>query len=391
MKPAEAWCPGGTLTPQDGWWSPAVITKDTASFSEDTPVFECPAKEEMCVATGNVTPGAAFACAPGHAGVLCASCEDGFLLKHQRCQECTKLQMSLPAIVAVVTLFVAAIGVVFFNVSLRRRGAEMMKNLHAMRKHLAWKHKQQRRQHRRASLAGDAGAAPGVLAQYAVQLKAKMVSAVRVSVKAALDGNFGSEIMRITINAAKVVSHLTGTLSYCLYFPAAMDGLRAAYAMLAIDIFSESNMPCIFPSFDFYTKLEIAMAAPFLISFAVSAGGIAWAARHHHHRRRGKIEMRRSVLARERSRGSHESTVKTGLWKAAPITLFILDLIYPAVTRTLLEFYTCRDLRTGPCVTCDAGEESSPPGHWLEADYRYMLFSEPVFLHVFANRLCIFL
>ena len=33
-----------------------------------------------------------------------------------------------------------------------------------------------------------------------------------------------------------------------------------------------------------------------------------------------------------------------GLWKVAPIILFLIDLLYPSITRTLLQFATCRDL-----------------------------------------------
>ena len=54
-------------------------------------------------------------------------------------------------------------------------------------------------------------------------------------------------------------------------------------------------------------------------------------------------------------RGSHDSIVKTGLWNVAAPILFVLDLIYPNVTRILLQYATCRHL--------------GKAGWWLEASY----------------------
>ena len=47
MKPTDAWCPGGTLVPQNGWWSPAAITNDASPFSHGADVFECPELAEL--------------------------------------------------------------------------------------------------------------------------------------------------------------------------------------------------------------------------------------------------------------------------------------------------------------------------------------------------------
>ena len=58
-----------------------------------------------------------------------------------------------------------------------------------------------------------------------------------------------------------------------------------------------------------------------------------------------------------------------GLWLSAPLTLFALDLIYPLVTRTTAQFFTCRDLET-PHDGDPHNDDGVPSGWWLEADYR---------------------
>ena len=80
-----------------------------------------------------------------------------------------------------------------------------------------------------------------------------------------------------------------------------------------------------------------------------------WAARTRKQRQRNRITVTKSVLNAEMKRGSHGSTVRMGLWKVASVGLFFIDLVWPTVTRTLLQFNTCRDL----------GES----GFWLEADF----------------------
>ena len=64
-------CPGGVLTPQDNWWSPAVLSPEDASsaaFEEDTLLYLC--LGSMCYANvsdaGVHTPLTAFRCANAH-------------------------------------------------------------------------------------------------------------------------------------------------------------------------------------------------------------------------------------------------------------------------------------------------------------------------------------
>ena len=72
-------------------------------------------------------------------------------------------------------------------------------------------------------------------------------------------------------------------------------------------------------------------------------------------RSRHTIMVSPSDLERERKRGSSDSTLKMGLWKAAAPALFILDLIHPTITRTLCAYFVCRNLGSA--------------GWFLEADY----------------------
>ena len=67
-----------------------------------------------------------------------------------------------------------------------------------------------------------------------------------------------------------------------------------------------------------------------------------------------------------------------GLWLSAPLTLFALDLIYPLVTRTTAQFFTCRDLET-PHDGDPHNDDGVPSGWWLEADYRPVTILSRIF------------
>ena len=47
--------------------------------------------------------------------------------------------------------------------------------------------------------------------------------------------------------------------------------------------------------------------------------------------------------------------LKTALWKASFSILYAVDLLFPLITRTLFQYFTCRDLKGA--------------GRWLEADH----------------------
>ena len=86
----------------------------------------------------------------------------------------------------------------------------------------------------------------------------------------------GGEDFRILLNAAKVVTHLYGTLQYCIFWPAAMDGLRNFAAFVTIDVFTAAKTPCIWASFNYLDKIVLVAGAPFAATVLLLAGGVAW-------------------------------------------------------------------------------------------------------------------
>ena len=110
-------------------------------------------------------------------------------------------------------------------------------------------------------------------------------------------------------------------------------------------------------SFDFYTRCQIAIFAPVATTAAITLGCVVWATCRPKQERTRK---RFVDIHHAKHRGSHGSHVKEGLWAAAPVVLFFLDLVYPLVTRTLCAFFSCRDLGVA--------------GFWLEEDYSVHCF-----------------
>ena len=140
-----------------------------------------------------------------------------------------------------------------------------------------------------------------------------------------------------------------GTLTYCLVFPTAMVHLQSMANLFAFDVVAESKVPCWVTEFSYYKRIQLAIAAPFLITGAIVGASILWA-RWYPPAPQRRTGGRHAALESRREEGC----CARGLWKAAPYALFCLDFLYPAITRTLLQFFTCRDL--------------GKAGKWLEAD-----------------------
>ena len=138
---------------------------------------------------------------------------------------------------------------------------------------------------------------------------------------------------------------------FCVVFPSSMKFLITMFSTFALDVFSDTKLPCVLTRFTFYDRLMVAMLTPVCIVVVVVSGGIAWAYCHRKRRKRMKIVD----FSFAKRRGSEKSVVVRGLWSAAPIALFLIDLTYPSVTKTLCSFFVCRDL--------------GPAGWWLEEDY----------------------
>ena len=134
-----------------------------------------------------------------------------------------------------------------------------------------------------------------------------------------------------------------------------MQPLLEMARFLALDFFTQFKLQCVIKSFNFYTRVEIAVVAPVAFAALVVLVCVLLAMRRQGQRRRQAIMPSHSTVEREKRRGSHGSAVKSGLWTAAPIVLMTIDLVFPTITRTLCQYFTCRSL--------------GGAGRWLEADY----------------------
>ena len=226
-------CDGEKLAPQMGYWSPTAHTGDTeAQFEADTELFECLTCASCNVTEPppngtRVTPASAFQCATGHAGVLCAKCEQGWYFKRKKCRRCDAEFVSSGAFVAIACLLGAALVHLLYKLVLRRYAVPILEHLHLVRRDLDGarykrrrKLKRQRRRKRRKRKRGfgkqrghnvvDDGEEEeeetSAAGHYVAMFVTVAVHAVHASVKSAKRGlMFGtSESFRILINTAKV-------------------------------------------------------------------------------------------------------------------------------------------------------------------------------------------
>ena len=143
-----------------------------------------------------------------------------------------------------------------------------------------------------------------------------------------------AETVRILFNLSKVLAHLYGTLIWCLHFPDAMNKLVDFMSIFALDLFAETKLPCTFTGFDYFTRINVAILAPPVLTGVIFLACFAWAALRSDAQttsppRRRRVGNNRAVIE------NSNSVVSVGLWKGATVTLFMLDLIYPLLTRTL--------------------------------------------------------
>ena len=151
---------------------------------------------------------------------------------------------------------------------------------------------------------------------FVVAVQKMAVQVVHGAVKAVTRGVVNhAESLRIFFNAAKVASHCYGTLIYCLHFPKSMDGLLAVANFFALDLVGETKIPCAF-SFDYFTRVNVAIAAPFVLCGTLALVGILWAA------------------CVSPDHPTTEGIVSRGLWCVAMFILYLIDFIYPVCTRT---------------------------------------------------------
>ena len=124
-----------------------------------------------------------------------------------------------------------------------------------------------------------------------------------------------------------------------------MAGFLSAMALVSFDFFAEAGLPCFFDDIDYYFLLVLASIVPITLVGVMAVGGILWAA----------VCKQHTSIPNDSSGHRSTGVVVRGLWFAAPVVLFFLDLVFPVVTRVTLQFFVCRDL--------------SVAGWYLESDY----------------------
>jgi len=255
-------CPAGVLTPQDGWWSPALLPPAdgaaaptdgaTAPFERDTVLFEC-TKRRACLAAGvppnatrgGATPADAFVCAAHHVGVLCSQCAPHFFMgPDDRCEKCGETQLSVTAEAAMAAAALAGTLAAGLLLLLRKNAAKINRRLtlagDAVRRRRATLTKSLTRMgapvsggvsasaaaaaavagarwRRRASLHNARSALWTRARLHALSFRAWSVSAAHGVVRVSKGGHdVVVETPQIVVGFGQVVHHLYGSLDYCI-------------------------------------------------------------------------------------------------------------------------------------------------------------------------------
>ena len=80
------------------------------------------------------------------------------------------------------------------------------------------------------------------------------------------NGTFGlGETVQILFNAAKVYTHLYGTLAYCIQWPTAIDQLFDIFSVLSLNLVENSRMPCWYPKFDYFDQFWAMALTPVVL------------------------------------------------------------------------------------------------------------------------------
>ena len=133
-------------------------------------------------------------------------------------------------------------------------------------------------------------------------------------------------------------------------------------------------MPCFVVDFDYFDKLRTAVIGPFAVTVGLIFVGVVWTGANRmfehllgkggdarDHRPTDTETERQREDRRWRAIRRKRGVFKAGVIAAAPFLLQIVDLLFPTTARTLLEYFTCRNL--------------DEAGWFLEADYSVRCFS----------------
>ena len=122
--------------------------------------------------------------------------------------------------------------------------------------------------------------------------------------------------------------------------------MMAVFDFLGLELLAAS--PCIMRGIDYYQVLPLAAMLPVLASVVVVTACICWAA----------CSPPAPSRADDPRSGGEANVICRGLWLALPLVVWVMDLSFAMVTRTMLQFFVCRDMKTGP---------DGSSGWWLEA------------------------
>ena len=158
-----------------------------------------------------------------------------------------------------------------------------------------------------------------------------------------------------------MLHHLYGSLAICLRWPAALQVLLNAAAVLAIDVTEEMRLPCFVAKWSFFTKMQLVAVLPLALTVAAwpPYWYMTWTA--HKKKLHAKLMQRhrntaadadaaaaaaRAATALAASKRAAGSGLGIGAMTLLSVLLNILDLVWPTCTRVLLSFWRCRDIDT---------------------------------------------
>ena len=149
-----------------------------------------------------------------------------------------------------------------------------------------------------------------------------------------------------------------------------MTLLMDAAAVFALDLVSETKMPCYFVTFDYYTRIRLVSVGPVAFTAFIFIVCVVYACLTD-----GKPAKPQQRRRRQRNQlGTHlpMTRLSAGLWKAAPIALFFLDLVHPMVCPSKYNTFVhwtrciahCSPIirQVALCLTSSRVGTSVPPG-----------------------------
>ena len=147
-------------------------------------------------------------------------------------------------------------------------------------------------------------------------------------------------------------------MAHCLTWPSSLRPLLDFFSFLSADVVAESRVPCAFDGFDYFTRVKLAVGAPLGCTAFFFVIGFSWAQLKALCGAGGSsaATSAAAAVARKDSTDSTRShwrktlvqkemeVIEQGVWFSLAPTLFTLDLLYPAISRTLFQFFSCRDV-----------------------------------------------